>query len=647
MSYSWFTDYLQGRCADAYNYLGAHLQLNENGEEVGVVFRVYAPMAKSIEVLGDFNSWALGKNIMTKVDMWGLWEVLIKDAKVGQRYKYHILGCDGYYHDKADPVGFQAEVRPGTCSIIYDNSKFKFEDEEWLKKRERNFNKPVSIYEMHVGSWRLKPDGGSYTYEEIAKPLIEYILQMNYTHVEFMPLYTYPFDGSWGYQPTGYYSADGRYGSPDGLKYLINELHKAGIGVILDMVPVHFATDPHGLEKFDGSNLYEGQGDMEYSQWGSKNFDLGKDPVRSFLISSADYFVTQFHVDGVRIDAVSNIIYYQGDGSRGVNGAGVYFAREFNRILHDRHPDLMTIAEDSSAYPSVTKGFSEQSLCFDYKWDMGWMNDTLKYYAKDPFYKSYEHGKILFSMAYFYSENFVLPLSHDEVVHGKGTIVNKMWGDYDQKFALARNLYAYQYAHPGHKLNFMGNELGDFDEWSEKKGLPWNLLDYPKHSGFQRYIHDLNCVLKAFPAMYEGQFDPKNFQWILADDSSQSVLVFQRSTKNQTMVFIFNMTPNFYSYFDIGVPLDGQWDEVIDSDKGIYGGWNQYNGAPLFARPDPYQNQPYRITIKLPSFGAIFLCHNKDADEEAKRNNTGSDPADVNSINGDVKVFINKNKNIG
>lgn len=642
MSYSWFDDYLQGKCADAYKYLGAHVVKDKKKEQTGVMFRVYAPMAKTIEVLGDFNNWSVG-SYMNKVNTWGLWELFIPEARHGHKYKYHILGCDGYYHDKADPVAFYGEVRPQSCSIVYDLECYKFHDKDWLSKRERNFDKPVSIYEMHLGSWRLKWDGSFLGYGEIAKPLIDYLLEMGYTHVEFMPLYTYPFDGSWGYQATGYFGADSRYGDPGGLMYLIDELHKAGIGVILDMVPVHFATDPFGLEKFDGSNVYEGLGDMEYSEWGSKNFDLSKDPVRSFLISSADFFISVFHVDGIRIDAVSNIIYYQGNGSRGINHPAIYFARQLNRILHERHPDVMTIAEDSSAYPGVTKGFSDDSLCFDYKWDMGWMNDTLKYYGKDPVYKSYEHGKILFSMAYFYSENFVLPLSHDEVVHGKGTILNKMWGDYDQKFALARNLYAYQYAHPGHKLNFMGNEIGDFDEWSEKKGLPWNLLAYPKHQGFQRFIHDLNLVLKSHPAMYVGQFDPRNFQWILADDASQSVLVFQRHCADETMVFIFNMTPNFYSYFDIGVPLDGEWDEIIDSDKGVYGGWDQYNGAPIYARNDGYQNQPYRITIKLPSYGAIFLVHKDNKTPE----NVSADVADVNNITKDVKVFRNKNKNIG
>lgn len=647
MAHSWFKDYLAGHCADCYRYLGAHLEKDEDGDVIGTTFRVYAPMAKSIEVIGDFNKWNFGSNIMKKVDMWGLWEAYVPEAHPFQKYKYHILGCDDRYHDKADPVGFYAEVRPGSCSIIYDIEGYVFHDKEWMKKRERNFSKPVSIYEMHLGSWRLKPNGQWYGYEELADPLIDYVKKMGFTHVEFMPLYTYPFDGSWGYQATGYFGADSRYGEPKGLMRLVDRLHQAGIGVILDLVPVHFATDPFGLEKFDGSNLYEPNNDLEYSQWGSKNFDLGKDPVRSFLYSSADFFATYFHFDGVRIDAVSNIIYYQGEGDRGVNQSGVYFAREFNRVLHARHPTLMTIAEDSSAYSCVTKGFSNDSLCFDYKWDMGWMNDTLKYYAKDPVYKSYEHGKILFSMAYFYSENFILPLSHDEVVHGKGTILNKMWGDYDQKFALARNLFAYQFAHPGHKLNFMGNEFGDFDEWTEKRGLPWNLLDYPKHSAFQRFIRDLNEVLKNFPAMYEGQFDPRNFQWIMADDASQSVLVFQRSTPKQTMVFVFNMTPNFYSYFDIGVPLEGEWDEIIDSDKAVYGGWNQYNGAPMFTRAEPWQNQRYRITIKLPSFGAVFLCHKYNADDSSAKAYLGPDDVDIKQINKDIRIFINKNKNFG
>lgn len=647
---SWFDDYLLGTCYDCYKYLGCHIVKDEEGKKKGFVFRVYAPMAKDISVIGDFNGWDPRRARMSKVHYGGLWEVEVPEAEYGQRYKFHILGCDNVWRDKADPVGFLMERRPGSCSIIYSLDGYDFEDQEWMKNRTRNFDKPMSIYEVHLGSWKGKIGNYSPRYEDIAEPLIKYVKSMGYTHVEFMPLFSYPFDGSWGYQATGFFAADSRYGTPKGLMQLIDLLHQAGIGVILDIVPVHFATDAYGLERFDGSCVYEYSNDLEYSQWGSKNFDLGKDPVRSFLISSADLFATMFHVDGVRTDAVSNIIYYGGDTRRGENTGGIFFSRMLNKGLHDRHPSLMTIAEDSSAYPTVTKGFDEKGLMFDYKWDLGWMNDTLKYYSKDPVYKKYIHNNLTFSMMYFYSENFLLPLSHDEVVHGKGTILNKMWGNYDQKFALARNLYAYQYAHPGKKLSFMGNEIGDFDEWNETKGLPWNLLSYPKHAAFQRFIRDLNEIYAYHKSMHEKEYDPSAFQWVMADDSDQSVYVFRRTVGDETMEFIFNMTPNFYSYYDVGVPFDGEWVEILNSDKSIYGGYDQYNGAPLQAQHNGLQGQPYRVTLKLAGFAAVFLLHvnntNRDT-KEVQNINGQSDDELKEVINDSVKIYANKNKSIG
>ncbi len=645
---SWFDDYLKGHCYDCYRYLGAHPLAAEKG---GFVFRLYAPLAKDVNLIGEFNGWnpALGR--MRKVRDEGLWELEVPNAQLGQRYKYHIWGCDGRWRDKADPVGFLMERRPGTCSVLYNLGGYTFGDAEWMKNRSRNFDRPMSIYEMHLGSWKGKIDGCNPRYEDIADPLCRYIKSMGYTHVEFMPLFSYPFDGSWGYQATGFFAADSRYGTPKGLMQLIDLLHQEGIGVILDIVPVHFATDPYGLERFDGSCVYEYSNDLEYSQWGSKNFDLGKDPVRSFLISSADMFASLFHVDGVRVDAVSNIIYFGGNTDRGENSGGIYFCRLLNDALHARHPTLMTIAEDSSSYPAVTKGFGENGLRFDYKWDMGWMNDTLKYYSKDPVYKQYIHNSITFSMMYFHSENFLLPLSHDEVVHGKGTILNKMWGTYDQKFSLARNLFAYQYAHPGKKLNFMGNEIGDFDEWNENKGLPWNLLSYPKHAAFQRFIRDLNEIYQYHPAMHQNEYDPSTFQWVMADNSQQSVYIFRRQSGDETMEFIFNMTPNFYSYYDVGVPFPGKYVEILNSDKAIYGGYNQYNGAPLIAQEGWCQDQPYHVTIKLTSFAAIYLLRvteeNSNTQEVAKV--SGEDDNVLKEVlnGGDVKIYVNKNKSIG
>ena len=356
---------------------------------------------------------------------------------------------------------------------------------------------------------------------------------------------------------------------------------------------------------------YEYNGENEYSQWGSKLFDLSKDPVRSFLMSGIDYFISYFHFDGVRLDAISNVIYWHGDCSRGENTGAIEFIKRLTGKIHIKHPDVMLIAEDSSAYQGVTKPLEYGGLGFDYKWDLGWMNDTLKYYEKDPIYRKYHHNGITFSMAYFYSENFLLPLSHDEVVHGKGTIINKMWGNYEQKFAQLRNLYTYMWSHPGKKLNFMGNELASFDEWSEEKSLPWNLLSYPKHDSILRMVRDLNLIYKSEKAMYMEEYNPAHFQWLMADNTAQSIFAFRRTYGDETLVFIFNMTPNYYEYINIGVPFEGEYVEIFNSDKDVYSGYNQYNGLPLKTMNMSWWNQPQTICIKLASFGALILKHKK------------------------------------
>ena len=607
MHIEWFDDYLNGRSVDAYEHLGAHFTKNEKGEE-GIEFLVYAPLAKAINVLGDFNSWSVYDSSMKKIDERGLFYLFVKDAKMYQSYKYHILGCDDQWRDKADPFAFFAEHRPSSASRTFDYRGFIFHDQKYMLSRTRNFDKPVAIYEMHLGSWLgLKDNGGYYSCEEIADRLIDYIKKNGYTHIEIMPITQYPFDGSWGYQVTGYYAADSRYGNPKQLMSFVDRLHRAGIGVILDFVPVHFATDEFGLARFDGSCVYEYVGEHEFSQWGTKNFDLGKDPVRSFLISSMMYFLKYFHFDGLRFDAVSNIIYWEGNSERGVNQGGIDFIKRATYAIHKLIPSAMVMAEDSSAYGQVTKSIDDGGLGFDYKWDLGWMNDTLKYYEKDPIYKPYHNNLLSFSMAYFYSENFILPLSHDEVVHMKGTILNKMWGDYDTKFALVRNLYAYQYAHPGKKLNFMGNELATFDEWDEKRSLSWNLKKYPKHDSITRMMRDLNLIYRGNKAMYLQEYNPEHFRWIMVDNAAQSIFAFKREVDNEVMVFIFNMTPNFYNNYQIGVPYKGEYEEIFNSDKDVYGGNNQYNGLPLVAQKVSMHHQPYSIVLKIASFGAIFL----------------------------------------
>ncbi len=609
MAFGLLYDFLMGQTIEAYKYFGAHF-VKQDGQE-GVVFRVYAPLAKEISVIGEFNSWDPRNHRMNKIDESGVFEIFIPNVKNYQTYKYHILNALGQYVDKQDPFGYFSEMRNGSCSKLFDIDGFIWHDKKYMSKRDRNFDRPMSIYEVHIGSW-LGRDGDRFlSYEEVADKLIEYVIKHGYTHIEVMPITQYPFDGSWGYQATGFYSVDSRYGNPFQLMSFIDRCHKAGIGVILDYVVVHFATDGFALERFDGSTLYEYNGENEYSQWGSKLFDLSKDPVRSFLMSGIDYFISYFHFDGVRLDAISNVIYWHGDCSRGENTGAIEFIKRLTGKIHIKHPDVMLIAEDSSAYQGVTKPLEYGGLGFDYKWDLGWMNDTLKYYEKDPIYRKYHHNGITFSMAYFYSENFLLPLSHDEVVHGKGTIINKMWGNYEQKFAQLRNLYTYMWSHPGKKLNFMGNELASFDEWSEEKSLPWNLLSYPKHDSILRMVRDLNLIYKSEKAMYMEEYNPAHFQWLMADNTAQSIFAFRRTYGDETLVFIFNMTPNYYEYINIGVPFEGEYVEIFNSDKDVYSGYNQYNGLPLKTMNMSWWNQPQTICIKLASFGALILKHKK------------------------------------
>ncbi|MFA6861369.1 MAG: 1,4-alpha-glucan branching protein GlgB [Bacilli bacterium] len=615
-NYAFFENYLQGHCPDAYKYFGAHKTTVDG--VTGYTFRAYAPMAKQIMVIGDFNSWDSKLGEMKQIDYRGLYELFVPEAKDGQKYKFHILGCDGFWKDKQDPFAFGDEAREGSCSYLVDINQIKINDGDFVAKRDRCFNKPVSIYEFHAGTFKRKEDGSEYNYSELADIMIPYLKEMGYTHVEALPINSYPNDKSWGYQSLGYYSIDARWGTCFDFAQFVEKMHKAGIGVIMDFVPVHFAVDPFGLEKFDGSCVFEYANEHEFSQWGTKNFDLAKDPVRSFLISSVLYFGNYFHLDGFRFDAVSNIIYWDGNVQKGTNTGAVEFIKRANGYVHALLPSIMMIAEDSSAYGHVTKGGFDEGLGFDYKWDLGWMNDTLKYYAKDPVYRKYCHNQLTFSMAYFYSENFVLPLSHDEVVHMKGSIVNKMWGNYDNKFANVRNLYAYQFAHPGKKLNFMGNEIATFDEWKEFQPIAFNVTQYPKHAGVQHLLKDLNFIYRNHSALYDEEYNPVHFSWIMADNAEQSVYVFERESDDECMVFIFNMTPNFYWDYDIGVPYEGTYEEILNTDKAIYGGWNQFNPNPLTTHGNGIHNQKFKITLKIPSFGAIYLVYRKTNADKLK-----------------------------
>ena len=628
MAYGLLYDYLNGQCIEAFNYFGAHfvkreieteilVPLKKNPEKTkkskvmttveGVVFRLYAPMAEDVSVIGDFNNWDCKIHKMEKIDEAGVFEIFIPNLHNYSFYKYHFKDARGVYVDKADPFAFFSEYRPGSCSRLFNIDGFIWHDRPFLKHRTRNFDQPMSIYEMHLGSWKGKIDNRNLSYEEIADFLIPYLKALGYTHVEIMPITQYPFDGSWGYQSTGFYSVDSRYGNPMQLMSFVDRLHQAGIGVILDFAPVHFATDEFALCHFDGTCLYEYDNEHKYSPWGSLQFDLGKDPVRSFLMSAMNYFIEYFHFDGIRVDAVSNIVYWEGNKNNGENYGATEFIRRLNGKMHILHDSVMMIAEDSTDFTGVTKPLEYGGLGFDYKWDLGWMNDTLKYYGLDPVYKKYEHDKITFSMAYFFSENFLLPLSHDEVVHGKGTIINKMFGDYDTKFALIRNLYTYQFAHPGKKLNFMGNELASFDEWNENKSLPWELKRYPKHDSVSRLVRDLNLIYRHEPAMYFEEYNPVHYNWLMVDNKDQSVFAFERRVGDSHLIFIFNMTPNYYESYDIGVTREGTYQEIFNSDKDVYGGSNAYNGLDLVTSNGGPENKPFKISVKLAPYAVIIL----------------------------------------
>ena len=610
MAYGLLYDYLQGQCIDGFRYFGAHFE-NHDGVD-GVMFRLYAPMASDVSVIGEWSSWDMYKHKMHKIDDAGVWELFIPGLKDYQAYKFHFKNAKGKYVDKADPYAFYSEMRPASCSKLYDYQNYPWHDQEFLNKRDRNFDRPMSIYELHIGSWRKKPDGSNYSYEEIAYELIPYVKALGYTHVEIMPITQYPFDGSWGYQATGFFSVDSRYGNPKQLMRFVDLLHENNIGVILDFVLVHFAIDKYALIEYDGTRMFEyrSRGNT-FSQWGSAQFDLTKDPVRSFLMSAINYFLCYYHFDGIRVDAVSNIIFWHGDKSKGENSGAIEFLKRLNAKIHIEHNDIMMIAEDSSDYQGVTKPTEFGGLGFDYKWDLGWMNDTLKYYSTDPIYRKWDHHKLTFSMAYFYSDNFMLPLSHDEVVHGKGTIINKMWGDYDKKFQQLRNLYTYMWAHPGKKLNFMGNELGSFDEWNENKSLTWELKKFPIHDSLGRMIRDLNLIYQSEKAMYFEEHNPAHFQWLMVDNTEQSVYAFQRKVDDEVLVFIFNMTPNYYDNYDVGVYEKGSYHEIFNCDKDVYGGYNNYNGLDCKTKKGGPENRPYRITVKLASFGAMILKLNK------------------------------------
>ena len=539
----------------------------------GVVFRVFAPAASGIAVIGEFNEW--NGDPMHKIYDGNFWECVIPTAKVGQMYKYRIYDQSGGCLDRCDPYGRRMELRPHSASIICGGGKQKFTDEKWLKDREDISTKPLNIYEVHAGSFK-KPGTGQtdwYTYEELGEVLIPYLKESGYNCVEFLPLSEHPCDESWGYQNTGFFAPTARYGTAEGLQKLVDQMHQNGIYVLLDFVPVHFATDDYGLKRYDGGELYEYPSrDVGVSEWGSCNFMHSRGEVRCFLQSAAYYWMKEFHFDGIRMDAISRIIYRQGDERRGVNGNAVDFIRFMNKGLKERVPNCILAAEDSTNFPGVTAPADQGGLGFDLKWNMGWMHDTLEYFQLDPSARTEAYHKLTFSMMYAYNEHYLLPLSHDEVVHGKATILQKMNGDYERKFPQARAMYAYMMLHPGKKLNFMGNEIGQFREWDEKREQDWNLLDFPIHEAFYHYMKELNHLYLDHPALWEKDFNRDGFIWLDCHQEGRVIYAMQRMAGDQTVIGVFNFSAQPQNGYAVPLQKDGSYRVLLNSDWECFGG---------------------------------------------------------------------------
>ncbi len=593
----------QGHCLDAHKFYGAHFDYES---APGVRFTTYAPNARNVQLVGSFNNWERPLNLERLSD--GSWTVFVPDVAEWTLYKYKIEQADGNWVEKSDPYAFASELRPKSANLVVNLGNFPWRDQMWINRREKYFNKPMNIYELHLGSWMKRDAHEWMNYEEIAHQLIPYVKEMGFTHIELMPLTEYPFDGSWGYQAHGYFSLTSRYGTPKQFMSFVDECHLNDIGVILDFVPVHFVKDNYGLRYFDGTPLFEYPNPHDAnSQWDTLNFDLWKEEVRSFLLSSASFWLETYHVDGLRIDAVSNIIFWHGNKNNGTNDGATAFIRRLNYYLNVRYPGVIMMAEDSSDYPKVTHPTTEMGLGFDYKWDLGWMNDTLKYYSLDPVYRQFHHHQLTFSMAYFYSENFILPLSHDEVVHGKGTIINKLWGDYKQKFAQARNLYAYMFSHPGKKLNFMGNELAHFREFDENVEQDWFLLGYHTHHSFNRFFRDLSHIYKHHSCLSHHDYKHHGFKWIDADNASQSIYSYYREDEESVVIVILNMTPVSYESYRLGVPYKGTYTEIINTEKDIYDGCNMCNFEPLVSEKHEAHRFDNSILVRIAPFAGVYL----------------------------------------
>lgn len=590
--------FFRGESFDAYTYFGAHV------EEEGVTFRVYAPNARDVKLIGDFSNWE--EYDMYRNDIRGTYTAFIKDAKPGQMYKYVIYTCSGARVEHMDPYGFATEMPPEWASIITDLYAYEFEDDDWVAQRDRNYDRPMNVYELYPGSFRKGMD-----YDALADELIPYLKENGFNFIEFMPLSEHPANISWGYQNTGFFAPTRRYGSPDQLKKLIDLCHQNEIGVLLDFVPVHFAIDGYGLGKFDGTSIYEFPNkDVGISEWGTYNFNHSRPEVASFLQSAACYWLKEFHFDGLRMDAISRMIYWQGNADRGVNTCAVNFIKRMNHGLHERFPQCILVAEDSTDFLKVTAPVTYNGLGFDYKWDMGFMNDTLEYFKVEPAHRPGHYHKLSFSMQYFYQELFMLALSHDEVVHGKATIIQKMWGQYEDKCAQIKAFYAYFYTHPGKKLNFMGNEIGQFREWDEEREQDWDLLSYPFHDAFHRYYMELCKLYQTEEALYAGEYDPGCFEWLEVHAEQYSTFVFARKGGTEVIITALNLSDQFWKDFTFGIWEHATLEELINSDYECYGGHTKVDDDNCHVYQQPYADKKARAVIDLAPFSArIFKVH--------------------------------------
>ena len=609
--------FYSGRDCRAFDYMGAH-PFVQDGEQ-GYLFRVYAPEAEKVSVMGEFNDWNRNADYMTR-DEQGIWEKFIPNIPEYAAYKYSVWAKSGDVFDKSDPYGFHFETRPGNATKAYDLDGYEWGDASWLDWRKKHlpYSNPVNIYECHLGSWKMHEDGNFYSYRQLADELVPYVKEMGYTHIEFMPLTEYPFDGSWGYQVIGYFAATSRYGTPKDLMYLIDKAHQAGLGIIMDWVPAHFPKDGCGLVEFDGSHLYEYADPlkMEHKEWGTRVFDYGKVSTRNLLFSSAMFWIEKFHMDGLRVDAVASMLYLdynrQGEWRPNVHGGrenleAVDFLRLLNEYILTDHPDVMMIAEESTAWPMVTKPGYDGGLGFNFKWNIGWMNDMLCYCSADPFFRKDMHDKITFSFMYAFSENYILPLSHDEVVHGKCSLISKMPPPYENQFGGLRALYGYMAAHPGKKMLFMGGEFAQFSEWAYQRGLDWMLLDYPAHRQMQAYVKALNHFYLATPQLWEQDTDWRGFEWISHEDNRNNIIAFRRVAKDGSdIVVVVNFSPEEQQEYRIGVPITGTYEEIFTSDKTEFGGSGMANGK-LKTENKPMHGQEQSIVLKIPRFGVLFF----------------------------------------